>query len=1010
MSITEEGLREDLQNGEAKYGTYIAINEYSKRMEDELDMKPGDKIEVITDDGEYNDGWYYGRNLSTGEEGLYPKLFTQEISIARPSAMRNKSNKRISNATGNDSTENLTKGISVKTTMSDIDRVLEELRGESLNDVNVSFAQGSSSGNTTLTNYERGSLSSHGQEVNQAEESKDEALNPGDALSWSPEQVAKYMRSVGFEDKYASKFEEHEVTGAILLELELAHLKELDITSFGTRFELHKRIEAIKEQVSNKNSNLAQRGDAGNAFGGYNKSPKLLDAAPLKHIQETRRVEVTSDKEENLMPVQEKPIPALPLKLNTTPSQLWNRRSATLRLDEPGRLREASDVVPQMRSFANTPRLRSSMIVPLEDGAVDDTFLSPRRAPIPPSYPSPVQPPKSPAFNRSTFSPSSPLGRISPFQKNGSSSNENVLKTVQSPSSLGNSFGKRIQGTQNEGANIDNMDTTELPNPYASSLQSETKMETIGSSAPPVILRKHKKSKSSGSFVELFNRISLLSSPTDDAVETFDNSEVPSSDRPTSSIYAHSANASGTQSRPSITVTTDPQTKHRRNSSIPAFISREKDQFPPSQDALLSTPQMSRRGSLSDLKLGVFDNNYSADSTRSFKKASTADVTSDVYEVEKVPTEDESSKSKERLTTFNMKSSEEQRRSVSAKEQRVPVNKYFDAREELTSKTSLSTERSGTKDSKRSLSDAVKSMKRLNGGKSLSKKQTSAFTGGIRNVSVDDSIKDADCSGWMSKKGAGTMGVWKNRFFTLHGTRLSYFSNISDTRERGLIDITSHRVLPAKEDDKFVALYAASVGKGRYCFKLVPPAPGSRKGLTFTQPKIHYFAVESKEEMRTWMAALMKATIDVDTTVPVISSCATPTVSLSRAQELFSQALEKTYKRDESMLNQEDSEEMYWEQNRRLEAEDTLNGSSSFSSSQNRRSLSNTNVGVNDNKINYSSTMPSYMDMDSPTASASTATGKNSQQFRFSFEQPTSALNNVGGYLGLDPKFLGDRI
>lgn len=77
-------------------------------------------------------------------------------------------------------------------------------------------------------------------------------------------------------------------------------------------------------------------------------------------------------------------------------------------------------------------------------------------------------------------------------------------------------------------------------------------------------------------------------------------------------------------------------------------------------------------------------------------------------------------------------------------------------------------------------------------------------------------MKNADYSGWLSKKGSGAVSVWKTRFFTLHGTRLSYFANTTDTRERGLIDITAHRVIPAKEDDKLVSLYAASTGKGRF--------------------------------------------------------------------------------------------------------------------------------------------------------------------------------------------------
>ena len=148
-----------------------------------------------------------------------------------------------------------------------------------------------------------------------------------------------------------------------------------------------------------------------------------------------------------------------------------------------------------------------------------------------------------------------------------------------------------------------------------------------------------------------------------------------------------------------------------------------------------------------------------------------------------------------------------------------------------------------------------------------------------------------------------------------HGTRLSYFSSTTDTRERGLIDITAHRVVPAKEDDKLVSLYAASTGKGRYCFKLLPPQPGSKKGLTFTQPRTHYFAVESKEEMRGWMAALIKTTIDIDTSVPIISSYTTPTVSLSKAQEMLAEAREETMLREQEMLeNEEDEDQFLWDQ------------------------------------------------------------------------------------------------
>ncbi|KAK9376840.1 uncharacterized protein V1513DRAFT_438289 [Lipomyces chichibuensis] len=177
--------------------------------------------------------------------------------------------------------------------------------------------------------------------------------------------------------------------------------------------------------------------------------------------------------------------------------------------------------------------------------------------------------------------------------------------------------------------------------------------------------------------------------------------------------------------------------------------------------------------------------------------------------------------------------------------------------------------------------------------KKLTKQNTSAFTEGRQKITPDQSAASGEYSGWMSKRGGSGVGAWKTRFFVLHGTRLSYFASSADQKEKGLIDITAHRVVPIKaNEDKLVALYAASTGSGRYCFKLVPPAPGSRKGVTFTAPRVHYFAIDNREDMRGWMNALMKATIDRDDSVPVISSCTTPTVSLSKARELNALAME----------------------------------------------------------------------------------------------------------------------
>lgn len=52
---------------------------------------------------------------------------------------------------------------------------------------------------------------------------------------------------LGFSPEIANKFAKHKITGAILFEMDLGHLKELDIDSFGTRFEIHKEVEKLKE-------------------------------------------------------------------------------------------------------------------------------------------------------------------------------------------------------------------------------------------------------------------------------------------------------------------------------------------------------------------------------------------------------------------------------------------------------------------------------------------------------------------------------------------------------------------------------------------------------------------------------------------------------------------------------------------------------------------------------------------------------------------------------------------
>jgi hypothetical protein len=186
--------------------------------------------------------------------------------------------------------------------------------------------------------------------------------------------------------------------------------------------------------------------------------------------------------------------------------------------------------------------------------------------------------------------------------------------------------------------------------------------------------------------------------------------------------------------------------------------------------------------------------------------------------------------------------------------------------------------------------------------KARSKKSTSAYTRGLEKKPPAEQILGCDYSGWMKKKSSSLVGSWKPRLFVLRGRRLSYYYSESDTEEKGLIDISSHRVLPA-ENEKITGLHAALTGagsspmvpqgttppsadgQGLFIFKLVPPRQGLSKAVNFTKPTVHYFAVNSRQEGRLWMAALMKATIDYDASNgKVVTSYSQNTISLSKAR------------------------------------------------------------------------------------------------------------------------------
>lgn len=236
------------------------------------------------------------------------------------------------------------------------------------------------------------------------------------------------------------------------------------------------------------------------------------------------------------------------------------------------------------------------------------------------------------------------------------------------------------------------------------------------------------------------------------------------------------------------------------------------------------------------------------------------------------------------------------------------------------SAASQSVERESTDTSSKDNSGAPLKLTPTSGTRRKPKKETSAYIRGLEHKSPKEQMEGCDYSGWMKKRSSNIMTTWKPRLFVLRGRRLSYYYAETDTQEKGLIDISSHRVLPA-DRDIIAGIHATVTGAksspvspaaaqmstlasedaatiqsrslvqktdsdSMFIFKLVPPRTGLSRAVNFTKPTVHYFAVENIAQGRLWMAALMKATIDRDETKPITTTYQQKTISLGKARAM----------------------------------------------------------------------------------------------------------------------------
>jgi len=76
-------------------------------------------------------------------------------------------------------------------------------------------------------------------------------------VEWTVEQVVEWIRSKGFDEGVCGKFAEHEITGDVLLELDVNMLKEIDIVAFGKRMKIAHAINELRRPPSFESSDAA---------------------------------------------------------------------------------------------------------------------------------------------------------------------------------------------------------------------------------------------------------------------------------------------------------------------------------------------------------------------------------------------------------------------------------------------------------------------------------------------------------------------------------------------------------------------------------------------------------------------------------------------------------------------------------------------------------------------------------------------------------------------------------
>jgi len=889
--------------------TLVVVHEFVARSPDELSLRRGDRIELIERDDDFGDGWFLGKNTETGENGLFPEVYTrpapkptpiptminrtpsqtstmgpnppQDAPTSHPAAapavapaavipFRPTSNPEPLNVTPpGTAISEIARRTSLNTTPRSINAALsgdpqpeEEtisspVMHETLSVIDEHITDMSTPRQSTVNKELRANdsgseYSSHhrlsyinGQETDEEENG---THTEEEVKTWSPARVAEYLEDVGVEKKHCDVFRDQDIDGEALLGVDrnFIFMQEFDLGPMGPRLRTWMKINALQSEVKNAKeaAKVIRPVPSMDSHDGFPSEPARMRAASTGAV-----------------------LPRIP----TLRESMGGRGPAVRQNTLP---RAASSAGRSNSTFeATSPLIQNTPASPPMGSPVRPSAASG----VPPANssssmrPPPYAPPlathkKTPSFDRN-WTMGSPVKSPQELRRPSSSHH------AHSSSANGTGFDYREAGMDSSseldrgyfsGGDIDSRKNRNLLRKRESTTHSRNASYTSESGRRTSFARRHSRLGSTDSIVG--SHISAA------AKQYFGASS--KNERSSSAFDFVRPLKPMNEGNPTVTkLTYDSHTIDAIANSphVPGSETSSTGRASPSPAAHTSSHSF-------------------------FKKPRSAGL---------------------RAISDAITGGEK----ANASTGELITSQHKDSPMQSPTRTG-STTPSGTSLSKSFEMDKPDASKRLTGSSSTTKDSrkkakkhgTSAYLKGRQQISPQEAMQNCDYSGWMKKKSSSLMTTWKSRLFVLRGRRLAYYYSEDDTEEKGLIDISSHRVLPAN-DERMTGLHAAITRAassptspnnatiqttastdtakgieedvtGMFIFKLVPPRAGLQRGVQFTKPIVHYFAVDSLAIGRLWMAALMKATIDRDEALPFTTTYQQKTISLEKARAM----------------------------------------------------------------------------------------------------------------------------